>query len=178
VRRHRQVWGELRAAHAKAALELKKTLGFDDHNIVVLASIVEKETGRPEERPRIAQVFINRLLMPTFRPKLLQTDPTIIYGCTIATTRSAACQKWDGRIHRIHLDDRDNVYNTYTHEGLPPGPISNPGRAALEAVFAPDHTPFLYFVAKNDGTHQFSRTVAEHNAAVVKYQRGGKALEQ
>ena len=178
VRRHRQVWAELRAAHAKAALELKKTLGFDDHQIVVLASIVEKETGRPEERPRIAQVFMNRLLMPAFRPKLLQTDPTIIYGCTVATARSTACQKWDGRIRRIHLDDRDNVYNTYTHEGLPPGPISNPGRAALEAVLAPDHTPFLYFVAKNDGTHQFSRTVAEHNAAVVKWQRGGKALEQ
>ena len=176
VRRHRQVWAELRAAHAKAALELKKTLGFDDHQIVVLASIVEKETGRPEERPRIAQVFMNRLLMPTFRPRLLQTDPTIIYGCTVAAPRSTACQKWDGRIHRIHLDDRDNVYNTYTHEGLPPGPISNPGRAALEAVLAPDHTPFLYFVARNDGTHQFSRTVAEHNAAVVKYQRGGKAL--
>jgi len=178
VRRHRQVWAELRAAHAKAALELKKTLGFDDHQIVVLASIVEKETGRPEERPRIAQVFMNRLTMPAFRPKLLQTDPTIIYGCTVATPRSTACQKWDGRIRRIHLDDRDNVYNTYTHEGLPPGPISNPGRAALEAVLAPDHTPFLYFVAKNDGTHQFSRTVAEHNAAVVKWQRGGKALEQ
>ena len=178
VRRHRQVWAELRAAHAKAALELKKTLGFDDHQIVVLASIVEKETGRPEERPRIAQVFMNRLLMPTFRPRLLQTDPTIIYGCTVAAPRSTACQKWDGRIHRIHLDDRDNVYNTYTHEGLPPGPISNPGRAALEAVLAPDHTPFLYFVARNDGTHQFSRTVAEHNAAVVKWQRGGKALEQ
>jgi UPF0755 protein len=178
VRRHRQVWGELRGAHAKAALELKKTLGFDDHQIVVLASIVEKETGRPEERPRIAQVFINRLLMPAFKPKLLQTDPTIIYGCTVAATRSAACGKWDGRIHRIHLDDKDNVYNTYTHEGLPPGPISNPGRAALEAVLAPDKTPFLYFVARNDGTHQFSRTVAEHNAAVVKFQRGGKALAQ
>src|SRR6185295_338056 len=178
VRRHRQVWAELRAAHAKAALELKKTLGFDDHQIVVLASIVEKETGRPEERPRIAQVFINRLQLPTFTPKLLQTDPTIIYGCTIATQKSAACQKWDGRIRRIHLDDRDNPYNTYTHEGLPPGPISNPGRAALEAVLAPDHTPFLYFVARNDGTHQFSRTVAEHNAAVVKFQRGGKALPQ
>jgi UPF0755 protein len=178
VRRHRQVWDELRAAHAKAALELKKTLGFDDHQIVVLASIVEKETGRPEERPRIAQVFINRLIMPAFRPKLLQTDPTIIYGCTVGTPRSTACQKWDGRIHRIHLDDRENVYNTYTHEGLPPGPISNPGRAALEAVLAPDKTPFLYFVARNDGTHQFSRTVAEHNAAVVKFQRGGKALPQ
>jgi UPF0755 protein len=178
VRRHRQVWGELRTAHAKAALELKKTLGFDDHEIVVLASIVEKETGRPEERPRIAQVFINRLRMAAFSPKLLQTDPTIIYGCTVAVQKSAACQKWDGRIRRIQLDDRDNPYNTYTHEGLPPGPISNPGRAALEAVLAPDHTPFLYFVAKNDGTHQFSRTVAEHNAAVVKYQRGGKAMAQ
>jgi UPF0755 protein len=178
VRRHRQVWGELRAAHAKAALELKKTLGWDDHQIVVMASIVEKETGRPEERPRIAQVFINRLRMPTFTPKLLQTDPTIIYGCTVPIQKSAACQKWEGRIRRIHLDDKDNVYNTYTHEGLPPAPISNPGRAALEAVLAPDKTPFLYFVAKNDGTHQFSRTVAEHNAAVVKYQRGGKALPE
>jgi UPF0755 protein len=178
VRRHRQVWGELRAAHAKAAGELKKTLGFDDHKIVTLASIVEKETGRAEERPRIAQVFINRLRLPTFVPKLLQTDPTIIYGCTVAVQKSAACQKWDGRIRRIHLDDRDNPYNTYTHVGLPPGPISNPGRAAMEAVLAPDQTPYLYFVARNDGTHQFSTTVAEHNAAVVKFQRGGKALSQ
>jgi UPF0755 protein len=180
VRRHRQVFAELKAAHAKNVAELKKTLGFDDAKIVTLASIVEKETGRGEERPRIAQVFMNRLRFPTFTPKLLQTDPTIIYGCTVATPRSAACLKWDGRIRRIQLDDRDNPYNTYTHEGLPPGPISNPGRAALEAVMAPDHTPFLYFVAKNDGTgsHYFSKTVAEHNAAVVKYQRGGKPMAQ
>jgi UPF0755 protein len=178
VRRHRQVFAELRAAHAKTVAELKKTLGFDDHKIVVLASIVEKETGRAEERPRIAQVFMNRLRMPTFSPKLLQTDPTIIYGCTVGTPRSPACLKWDGRIRRIQLEDRENPYNTYTHEGLPPGPISNPGRAALEAVMAPDHTPYLYFVAKNDGTgsHYFSKSVAEHNAAVVKYQRGGKPL--
>jgi UPF0755 protein len=178
VRRHRQVFAELKAAHAKNLAELKKLLGFDDAKIVTLASIVEKETGRAEERPRIAQVFINRLHLPTFSPKLLQTDPTIIYGCTVATPRSAACLKWDGRIRRIQLDDRDNPYNTYTHEGLPPGPISNPGRAALEAVMAPDHTLFLYFVAKNDGTHYFSKTVAEHNAAVVKFQRGGKPLAQ
>jgi UPF0755 protein len=178
VRRHRQVFAELKAAHAKDVAELKKTLGFDDAKIVTLASIVEKETGRAEERPRIAQVFINRLRMPAFVPKLLQTDPTIIYGCTVATPRSAACQKWDGRIRRIQLDDKDNPYNTYTHEGLPPGPISNPGRQALEAVMAPDHTAYLYFVAKNDGTHYFSKTVAEHNAAVVKYQRGGKPLAQ
>ena len=116
--------------------------------------------------------------MPTFVPKLLQTDPTIIYGCTVATPRSTACLKWDGRIRRIHLDDRENPYNTYTHEGLPPGPISNPGRMALEAVMAPDHTAYLYFVAKGDGMHYFSKTVAEHNAAVVKYQRGGKPLAQ
>jgi len=78
--------------------------------------------------------FINRLRMPTFTPKLLQTDPTIIYGCTVATQKSAACQKWDGRIHRIHLDDKDNPYNTYTHEGLPPGPISNPTRSTTSAA--------------------------------------------
>jgi UPF0755 protein len=176
VRRHRQVFDELAAAHGKGVADLKKTLGFDDHQIVTLASIVEKETGQPQERPRIAQVFINRLRFPTFVPKLLQTDPTIVYGCTVATPRSSACLKWDGRIRRIQLEDRENPYNTYTHEGLPPGPIANPGRAALEAVMAPDKSPYLYFVSKNDGTHQFSRTVAEHVAAVVKYQRGGKAF--
>ncbi|HEY2903957.1 MAG TPA: endolytic transglycosylase MltG, partial [Polyangia bacterium] len=91
----------------------------------------------------------------------------------IGLPRSAACLKWDGRIRRIQLEDRENPFNTYTHEGLPPGPIANPGRAALEAVMAPDHTPFLYFVSRNDGTHHFSKTIAEHEAAVVKYQRGG-----
>jgi UPF0755 protein len=176
VRRHRQVYEELRMAHAKGVADARKTLGFDDYKLVILASIVEKETGQPQERPRIAQVFINRLRMPTFSPKLLQTDPTIVYGCTVALPRSPACLKWDGRIRRIQLEDHENVYNTYTHEGLPPGPIANPGRAALEAVMTPDRTPFLYFVSKNDGTHYFSKTVAEHNAAVVKFQRGGKPL--
>ncbi|HEX3694192.1 MAG TPA: endolytic transglycosylase MltG [Polyangia bacterium] len=173
IRRHRQVFEELRAKHTKGVIDLKNTLGFDDYKIVILASIVEKETGQPQERPRIAQVFINRLRFPSFVPKLLQTDPTIIYGCTIGLPRSAACLKWDGRIRRIQLEDRENPFNTYTHEGLPPGPIANPGRAALEAVMAPDHTPFLYFVSRNDGTHHFSKTIAEHEAAVVKYQRGG-----
>ncbi len=180
VRRHRQVFDELRAAHPAGVAALRKSLSFDDPRIVTLASIVEKETGRPEERPRIAQVFINRLTKPTFRPKLLQTDPTIIYGCTVAPVilgkTSAACQKWDGRIRRIQLDDPDNVYSTYTHEGLPPAPIANPGRAALQAVMKPESNPYLYFVSKNDGTHQFSSTIAEHEAAVVKYQRGGKPM--
>ncbi len=182
VRRHRQVFEELRAANPTVATYLRTKLKFDDAAIVTLASIVEKETGRPEERPRIAQVFINRLVKSSFRPKLLQTDPTIVYGCTVAPlflgTKSPACEKWDGRIRRIQLDDTANPYNTYTHEGLPPGPIANPGRAALAAVFRPDGSNYLYFVAKNDGTHHFSATIAEHEAAVVKYQRGGKALSK
>jgi UPF0755 protein len=182
VRRHRQVFAELSTANASGLAALKGKLGFDDLRVVTLASIVEKETGQPEERPRIAQVFINRLSKPNYRPKLLQTDPTIIYGCTVAPQLSgkpsAACAQWDGRIRRIHLDDQDNLYNTYTHEGLPPGPIANPGRAALAAVMHPDGSPYLYFVSKNDGTHQFSTTLAEHEAAVVKYQRGGKPLSK
>ena len=180
VRHHRQVFEELRAANPTVATYLKSKLKLDDAAIVTLASIVEKETGQPQERPRIAQVFINRLTKSSFRPKLLQTDPTIVYGCTVAPAflgaASPACQKWAGRIHRIHLDDNANPYNTYTHEGLPPGPIANPGRAALHAVFRPDGTSYLFFVSKNDGTHQFSATIAEHEAAVVKYQRGGKAM--
>ena len=176
VRRHRQVYEELRTLHAKGLAELRRTLGWDDHKVVILASIVEKETGQAQERPRIAQVFLNRLRFPTFKPKLLQTDPTIIYGCTVAVPRSAACSRWDGRIRRIQLDDKDNLYSTYAHEGLPPGPISNPGRAALEAVMAPDKTPYLYFVSRNDGTHVFARTVAEHEANVTRFQRGGKPM--
>jgi UPF0755 protein len=176
VRRQRQVYEELRLRHAKGLAELRRTLGWDDHKVVTLASIVEKETGQGLERPRIAQVFLNRLRFPTFKPKLLQTDPTIIYGCTVAVPRSAACERWEGRIRRIQLEDKENQYNTYTHEGLPPGPISNPGRAALEAVMAPDSSPFLYFVSRNDGTHVFARNVAEHEANVVKYQRGGKPM--
>jgi len=180
VRKHRQVFDELRAANPTFANYLRTKLRLDDARIVTLASIVEKETGQPQERPRIAQVFLNRLAKSSFSPKLLQTDPTIVYGCTVAPiflgATSPACQKWDGRIHRIHLEDAANPYNTYTHERLPPGPIANPGRAALAAVFRPDGSNYLYFVSKNDGTHQFSATVAEHEAAVVKYQRGGRPL--
>jgi len=180
VKRHRRVYDELRSKNPTGANFLHTKLKMDDGRIVTLASIVEKETGQPLERPRIAQVFLNRLLKPTFQPKLLQTDPTITYGCVVAPAflgqTSAACQKWDGRIRRIQLEDKDNPYNTYTHEGLPPGPIANPGRAALLAVLRPDASNYLYFVSKNDGTHQFSATVAEHEAAVTKYQRGGKPM--
>ncbi len=173
VRRHRQVYAEVRRANADGARGLAEDFGWDDHEIVIMASLIEKETGQAAERPRIASVFLNRLRFPQFKPKLLQTDPTIIYGCTVPPQKSAACREFEGRIRRIHLRDPDNPYNTYTHEGLPPGPISNPGRDALAAVLAPERTRYLYFVARNDGTHQFSKTRAEHERAVNKYILGG-----
>ncbi|MFO7567619.1 MAG: endolytic transglycosylase MltG [Enhygromyxa sp.] len=173
IKRHRQVYAELRRAHGDAAKGLTNDFGWDDHQIVIMASLIEKETGQAAERPRIASVFLNRLRFSHFKPKLLQTDPTIIYGCTVPERKSEACRQFEGRIRRIHLRDPDNPYNTYTHEGLPPGPISNPGREALEAVLAPERTRYLYFVARNDGTHQFSKTRDEHEAAVNKYILGG-----
>lgn len=180
VKRHRQVYAELGAEHAAALDRVKAALKFGDHQLVILASIVERETAERSERPRIAQVFVNRLVKPSFQPKLLQTDPTIVYGCQVAPlflgAPSQACAAFEGRLRRIHLDDPDNPYNTYAHPGLPPGPIANPGRAALAAVMNPDGSPYLYFVSRNDGTHQFSATLAEHEAAVVRYQRGGRAL--
>jgi UPF0755 protein len=172
VKHLQDVLAELDKDHADGAAMLNKKYGFRDREIVLMASLVEKETAQPAERPRIAGVFLNRLRLATFVPHLLQTDPTIVYGCTVPTKKSAACKKFEGRIRKMHLEDKDNPYNTYTHEGLPPGPISNPGRAALEAVLQPDATPYLYFVSKNDGTHYFSKTRAEHEAAVNKYQRG------
>jgi peptidoglycan lytic transglycosylase G len=171
VKRAHDVLAEVEAANKDAHAALKKSFKFGDREIVIMASLVEKETGQPEERPRIAGVFYNRLKLPTFQPHLLQTDPTIVYGCTVPLKKSAACQKFDGRIRRIHLEDHDNPYNTYTHAGLPPGPIANPGRKALEAAIVPEKSAYLYFVSKNDGTHQFSKTRAEHEAAVDKYQR-------
>lgn len=173
VARHREVFADLRRRYREEAQDLAEDLKFDDHDIVTLASIVEKETAAKHERPLIAGVFLNRLKFSSFKPKLLQTDPTIVYGCTVPVVKSAACQKFDGRIRTIHLRDQDNPYSTYAHEGLPPGPISNPGKAALESVFAPKKSKFLYFVARNDGTHQFSKTEAEHDRAVTLYQRRG-----
>lgn len=180
VRRHREVYEQLRDQHTEPLARLQRRLGWGDHEIVVMASIVEKETGQSEERPRIAQVFINRLTLDSFQPKLLQTDPTIVYGCQVAPLflgkASAACQQFTDRIRTIHLRDRENPYSTYAHPGLPPGPIANPGRAALAAVMEPDGSKYLYFVSRNDGSHHFSSSKAEHDSAVVKYQRGGRPL--
>jgi UPF0755 protein len=130
--------------------------------MLVLASIVEKETGRADERATIAGVFVRRLEIGM----RLQTDPTVIYGVG---------PSFDGNLTRAHLQT-DTPWNTYTRGGLPPTPIAAPGRAALRAVAQPADGDALYFVARGDGSHQFSATLREHNAAVARWQlrRGGR----
>ncbi|HIJ89770.1 MAG: endolytic transglycosylase MltG [Desulfobulbaceae bacterium] len=145
-RRVRQELGDLR----------DNPLGLSPHEVLTLASIVEKETAAPEERPLIAGVFMNRLR----HNMRLQTDPTVIYGLA----------DFDGNLTRKHLET-STPYNTYLINGLPPGPIANPGRASIAAVLHPAPESYLYFVSKNDGTHYFSHDLAEHNRAVLKYQK-------
>ncbi len=130
----------------------------EPEDLLVLASIVERETGQASERARVAGVFVRRLEIGM----RLQTDPTVVYGLG---------DDFDGRIRRVHLRT-DHPWNTYTRHGLPPTPIALPGRAALEAAAHPADGTALYFVSRGDGTHQFSDTLAEHNAAVDRYIRG------
>ena len=131
---------------------------FSPDEVLTLASIVEKETGRASDRPFISSVFHNRLKIGM----RLQTDPTVIYGLGDA---------FDGNLRRVDLRT-DTPYNTYTRAGLPPTPIAMPGKAALKAAMEPAPSNFLYFVAKGDGSSHFSQSLNEHNNAVNKYQRG------
>ncbi|MCE2746623.1 MAG: endolytic transglycosylase MltG [Burkholderiales bacterium] len=128
------------------------------YDALKMASIVEKETGLASDRGKVASVFVNRLRVGM----LLQTDPTVIYGVG---------ETFDGDLTRKHLQT-DTPYNSYTRAGLPPTPISNPGKAALYAAVNPDKTPYFYFVAKGDGSSYFSKNLNEHNNAVRKYQLG------
>lgn len=127
---------------------------------LIMASIIEKETGQATERPMIAGVFINRLRIGM----LLQTDPTVIYGLG---------ESFDGNLRRRDLLT-DTPYNTYTRAGLPPTPIAMPGLGALQAALQPAETKALYFVARGNGSHQFSSTLTQHNQAVNRYQRSQK----
>jgi UPF0755 protein len=132
----------------------------EPYQALIMASIVEKETGRDEDRPLVAAVFSNRLLQGMF----LQTDPTVIYGIG---------DSFDGNLRKRDLL-ADTPYNTYTRGGLPPTPIAMPGLASLQAALHPAQTQAVYFVSRGDGSSQFSRTLDEHNQAVTRYQKGGK----
>jgi UPF0755 protein len=176
IDKHQIVWNDVATKHARALKKLKDRLKWSDRDVLVLASIVQKEAGVKEDERRIAQVFVNRLTDDDFKPThRLQTDPTIRYGCEVPTNVSAACKAWDqGRLLRAQLDDVDNPYNTYTHEGLPPGPISNPGRDAMEAAAEPDGSDYFYFVVKpGSKSSAFAKTYDEHKKNVAKYLAGG-----
>lgn len=149
VREFQTLWEEEIAS-------LAKRLGMSQREVVTLASMIEKETGNASERKLVAAVFHNRLK----KRMRLQSDPTVIYPI----------RDFDGNITRKDLRS-PTPYNTYLHYGLPPGPISNPGKASLLAAVRPAEVDYLYFVSKNDGSHYFSRTLKEHSRAVNRYQK-------
>jgi len=158
----REIFGLMLERGKKVRQELgdlsNNPLGLSPHEVLTLASIVEKETADPQERPLIARVFLNRLK----HGMRLQTDPTVIYGL----------KNFAGNLTRKDLET-PTPYNTYLISGLPPGPIANPGRDSIAAVLHPAPASYLYFVSRNNGTHYFSSDLAEHNRAVLKYQKRG-----
>jgi len=156
-RAYRALHARLDAAWSRRAPNLPLSSPYE---ALVLASLVEKETGRAEDRPLVASVFINRLA----RGMRLQTDPAVIYGIG---------ERFDGNLRKRDLED-DSPYNTYVRSGLPPTPIALPSQASLDVVVNPPATPYLYFVSRGDGTSEFSANLIEHNRAVSKYQRGGR----
>jgi UPF0755 protein len=141
---------DLRAAAAARGVSVRE--------VVTIASLVEKETAHPPERPIVSAVYQNRLRIGMG----LQCDPTVIYALRLA-------DRWDGNLTRENMQI-DSPYNTYRYAGLPPGPIASPGRASLEAAVRPSDDPYLYFVSRNDGTHVFASTLAEHNRNVQQWQ--------
>ena len=156
-RAYRALHDRLGAAWSNRAADLPFT---NPYEALILASIVEKETGRPADRPLVASVFVNRLK----RGMRLQTDPSVIYGLGA---------RFDGNLRKRDLE-ADTAYNTYTRDGLPPTPIALPSQASIESVMNPPKTDYLYFVSRGDGTSEFSATLPDHNRAVSKYQKGGR----
>ena len=159
-------WDIVSHAHSATLNDVMTSASLGVRDIVTLASMVEKEAAVDEERPIIASVFLNRLRDPTFHPKRLECDPTASYGCLVAPDKAASCAGFTGKATAAIEHDPDNPYSTYTHEGLPPGPIANPGARALEAVMAPALTHYFYFVAKGDGRSTFSESYEAHSGAV------------
>jgi UPF0755 protein len=157
TRAYRSMRERLAAAWAKRAPDLPLTTPYE---ALILASIIEKETGSASDRPLIASVLVNRLR----RGMRLQTDPAVIYGMGT---------RFDGNLRKRDLEE-DTPYNTYVRDGLPPTPIALPSQAALEAAVNPPKTAYLYFVSRGNGTSEFSTSLPEHNRAVAKYQKGGR----
>lgn len=149
------------------AIKDKKITGLTDEQILILASIIEKETGNAKERPLISSVFHNRIQ----KKMKLQTDPTILYG------KSVVSRKLEMNITRADLTAKDNPYNTYMIPFLPPGPISNPGRDSLIAAVDPAQTPFLFFVSQGNGTTRFTESLNEHNKNVQETQLDPKSRD-
>ncbi len=153
-----QMVGRFRATYTDDLRSHAEERELTTREVVTLASLIEKETGTPDERPLVAAVYTNRLKIRMG----LQADPTVVYALQKAG-------KYDGNIRREDLA-LDSPYNTYKYPGLPPGPVASPGKASLEAAVRPADVPYLYFVSRNDGTHAFAATLDEHNANVRKFQ--------
>lgn len=174
--------GIVEKAHPEGRLVLARTLAFGTREILTLASVVEREAAVAEERPIIASVFLNRLRDPAFTRHVLQSDPTSGYGCARARELAElalspdpvppSCAEYTGKILPAMNQDVANPYSTYAHEGLPPGPIANPGQASIAAVLAPAETNFFYFVAKGAGRHAFAATFDEHKKNITSGSHG------
>ncbi len=159
-------WDAASRAHSASLGDVMTSANMSLRDVVTLASLVEKEAAMDDERPVIASVFLNRLRDPTFRPKRLECDPTAAYGCVVFPEKAASCATFTGKPTAAIEHDPDNPYSTYTHEGLPPGPIANAGEKSMEAAMNPAATHFFYFVARGEGRHAFSETYEAHVAAV------------
>jgi UPF0755 protein len=154
----RSMTDRFRATYTDDLRRHAQAQGLTTRQVVSLASLIEKETGKPEERPLVAAVYRNRMKIGMG----LQADPTVVYALQKAG-------RYDGNIRRADLAF-DSPYNTYRYPGLPPGPIAAPGKASLEAALMPASVAYLYFVSRNDGSHVFSETLAEHNRNVREFQ--------
>ncbi len=161
-------WDMALAPRKDGLASLKAQLGWGRREVLTVASIIEKEAAVDEDRPLIASVFLNRLIDPEFKPKRLQSDPTSSYGCVAFPTEAPSCADFAGKPTPAINRDPANRYSTYTRNGLPPGPISNPGMKSIEAVLAPATTKFYYFyaTANGGGRHTFSQDYGTHNDVI------------
>lgn len=155
----KKMFARFNQVYDKEFAEIISTKGLEKEEVIILASIIQKEAAKASELPLVSSVFHNRINIGI----RLQSCPTVIYGILDQG------QEFDGNLTKKHLQTRTN-YNTYKFGGLPPGPISNPGKAAIRAAIFPAEEKYLYFVSKNNGTHKFSKNLKEHNRAVRKYQ--------